>query len=117
MNSKFETVTWGLLLIWWGLTDTDFGLIPSLPAGAGWIGIGFILLGLNAARALNRISTRGFTTFLGICSLTVGGLKLTRSILELPPIEIPLFPILLVTLGMFLLLRELMRFRKAELGS
>jgi hypothetical protein len=114
MNSKFETIAWGLLLIWWGLTDADFGLIPSLPAGAGWIGIGLTLLGLNAARALNRIPTRGFTTFLGICSLIVGSLKLTRSILGLPPIEISLFPILLVTLGMFLLLREFVRFRKAE---
>ena len=117
MNSKFETVAWGLMLIWWGLTDSDFGLLPSLPAGSGWIGIGIVLLGLNTARALNRIPANGFTTFLGICSLAVGSLKLIRSILGMQPIEISLFSILLIALGMFLLLRELMRFRKVELGS
>jgi hypothetical protein len=116
-NSIFETVAWGLLLIWWGLTDGDFGLVPSLPAGAGWIGIGLILLGLNAARILNGIPASGFTITLGLFALALGGLKLTRSILGLPPVEISLFPILLVALGIFLLVRELMRARKTEFGS
>ena len=116
-NRMFEAVAWGLLLIWWGLADSDFGLFPSLPAGAGWIGIGLILLGLNAARALNQIPVSGLTVTLGIFALALGGLKLTRSILGLPPIEISLFPILLVALGAFLLVRELMRARKTEFGS
>jgi hypothetical protein len=116
-NRMFETVAWGLLLIWWGLTDGDFGLFPSLPAGAGWIGIGLILLGLNAARILNRIPASGFTITLGVCALALGGLKLTRSLLALPPIEISLFPILLVALGIFLIIREIMRIRKTEFGA
>jgi len=113
----FEMVAWGLLLIWWGLADGDFGLAPSLPAGAGWIGIGLILLGLNAARILNGIPASGFTITLGLLALALGGLKLTRSILGLPPIEISLFPILLVALGIFLLVREFMRARKTEFES
>ena len=116
-NSKLETVAWGLLLIWWGLADGDFGLIPSLSVGAGWIGIGLILLGLNAARSLNRISVSGFTITLGVFALALGSLKLTRSVLGLPPIEISLFPILLVALGIFLLVRELLRVRRTEFGS
>lgn len=116
-NSVFESVAWGMLLIWWGLADSDFGLIPSLPVGAGWIGIGLILLGLNAARALNQIPVSGFTITLGILALALGGLKLTRSSLGLPPIEISLFPILLVALGTFLFVRELARVRKTEFGS
>lgn len=116
-NSKLETVTWGLLLIWWGLADRDFGLIRSLPVGAGWIGIGLVLVGLNAVRSLNRISVSGFTITLGVFALVLGSLKLTRSVLGLPPIEISLFPILLVTLGIFLLVRELLRVRKTEFGS
>ncbi len=116
-NRMFEAVAWGLLLIWWGLADSDFGLVPSLPAGMGWIGIGLILLGLNAARTLNRIPASGFTVTLGIFALALGGLKLGRSVLGLPPIEISLFPILLVALGIFLLGRELMRVRKTEFGS
>ena len=71
-NRMFEAVAWGLLLIWWGLADSDFGLFPSLPAGAGWIGIGLILLGLNAARALNQIPVSGFTVTLGIFALALG---------------------------------------------
>ncbi|MBI3152794.1 MAG: hypothetical protein HYZ21_11715 [Chloroflexi bacterium] len=117
MNCKFETITWGLLLIWWGLTDSDFGLFPSLPPGSGWIGIGLILLGLNAARTLNRIPANGFTTTLGVFALALGILKLTRSTLGLPPIEISLFPILLVALGIFLLVRELLQIRRAKFES
>ncbi|MEW5938378.1 MAG: hypothetical protein AB1750_01840, partial [Chloroflexota bacterium] len=65
-NRTLESVAWGLALIWWGLADSDFGLISSLPAGAGWIGFGLILLGLNAARALSRIPVSVFTVTLGI---------------------------------------------------
>lgn len=116
-NRMFETVAWGLLLIWWGLTDGDFGLVPSLPAGTGWIGIGLILLGLNTARILNRIPASGFTIALGAFALALGGLKLTRSILGMPPIEISLFPILLVVLGISLLVREFTRVRTTEFRS
>ena len=112
INRNFETIAWGMFFVWWGLTDSDLGLIPFLPQGAGWIGIGLILLGLNAARSLNGIPASSFTTTLGILALAVGGLKLTRSILGLPPIELSLFPILLVALGMTLLIHELLRVRK-----
>ena len=115
-NCKFEMVAWGLLLIWWGLADGDFGLLPSRPAGTGWIGVGLILLGLNAARSLNRIPASGFTITLGVFALVLGGLKLTRWVLGLPAIEISLFPILLVALGILLLVRELLRVRKTEFG-
>jgi hypothetical protein len=116
-SRNYETIAWGLLLIWWGLVDADFGLIPSLPPGAGWIGIGLILLGLNAVRTLNRIPVNGFTTILGIFAFALGGLKLTRSVLGLPPIELSIFPLLLIALGMFLLARNFMRIRKVEFGS
>ncbi len=76
-----------------------------------------ILPGLNAARTLNKIPASGFTITLGIFALALGGLKLGRSVLGLPPIEISLFPILLIALGTFLLAREITRFRKAEFGS
>ena len=112
INRNFETIAWGMFFIWWGITDSDLALIPSLPQGTGWIGIGLILLGLNAARSLNGIPASSFTTTLGILALAVGGLKLTRSILGLPPIELSLFPILLVALGMTLLIHELLRVRK-----
>lgn len=116
-NRNFETIAWGLFFIWWGVADSDLGLVTSLPHGAGWIGIGLILIGLNVARVLNHIPISGFTSTLGILTLSLGGLKLTRSLLGLPPIELSLFPILLVALGIFLMLRELTQIHKTGLAS
>ena len=103
-NSNFEMAAWGALFIWWGITV----LFTSLPHGTGAIGIGLILLGLNAARRLNGIPTKGFTTTLGILALVLGGLELANSVLRLP-FELPIFAILLITLGVILLAREILR--------
>ena len=44
---NLEAIAWGALFILWGFTE----LFPSLPKGTGAIGIGLILIGLNAARS------------------------------------------------------------------
>jgi hypothetical protein len=110
LNHNFETISWGIFFIWWGMTDSDFGLFKSLPHGTGWFGIGLLLLGLNAARALNSIPVSGFTSMLGVIAFTWGGLELTVSLLHLP-FELPAFAILLIVLGAILLARELLRIR------
>ena len=102
-NSNFEMAAWGALFIWWGITV----LFTSLPHGIGAIGIGLILLGLNAARRLNGVPASGFTTTLGILALVLGGLELANVILQLP-FELPIFAILLITLGAILLVREIL---------
>ena len=102
-NSNFEMAAWGALFIWWGITV----LFTSLPHGVGAIGIGLILLGLNAARWLSGIRASGFTTTLGILALVLGGLELANSVLRLP-FELPVFAILLITLGVILLAREIL---------
>jgi len=102
-NRNFEMAAWGALFIWWGITV----LFTSLPHGTGAIGIGLILLGLNAARRLNGIPAKGFTTTLGILALVLGGLELANVILQLP-FELPIFAILLITLGAILLVREIL---------
>jgi len=101
-DRNLETVAWGALFIWWGITE----LVPGLPHGTGAIGIGVILLGLNLARSLNGIPTSGFTTTLGILALVLGGLELASSVMRLP-FELPVFAILLIVLGVILLAREL----------
>jgi hypothetical protein len=101
-DRNLETVAWGALFIWWGITE----LIPGLPHGTGAIGIGLIFLGLNLARSLNGIPTSGFTTTLGILALVLGGLELARSVMRLP-FELPIFAILLIVLGAIMLVREL----------
>ena len=102
-NRNFEMAAWGALFIWWGITV----LFTSLPHGIGAIGIGLILLGLNAARRLNGVPASGFTTTLGILALVLGGLELANVILQLP-FELPIFAILLITLGAILLVREIL---------
>jgi len=106
LNRNLETMAWGALFIWWGLTE----LFQFLPHGTGAIGIGLIFLGLNVARSLKGIPTSGFSTTLGILALVLGGLELAGSLLALP-FDIPVFAILLIVLGMILLARELLRSR------
>jgi hypothetical protein len=106
LNNRFETAAWGAVFIWWGITE----LFPSLPHGAGAIGLGLIWLGLNAARSLNGIPASGFTTTLGVLALLLGGLELAASVLSLP-FQVPVFAICLIVLGLIFLVRDWPRFR------
>jgi len=108
-NQRLEAIAWGAFFVWWGVTE----LIPSLPEGIGAIGIGVILLGMNATRSVKGIPASGFTTTLGILALALGTLELSRLVLRLP-FELPVFGILLTLLGMIFLGRELVRTAKAE---
>lgn len=68
LNKQLETMFWGLFLIMLG----GWAFIKTAPNGLWSIGIGLILLGLNAARYFNKIKMSGFTTVLGILAL-IGG--------------------------------------------
>ena len=108
MDCEFETVAWGLLLIWWGLR---WWPLETLPNGSGLIGTGLILLGLNMIRSMRGIPTKGSTNTLGILALVCGGLLVTSEILQLS-IQLPMFEIMLIGLGVFLLARGLLGFHK-----
>lgn len=71
LNKRLETVFWGLFLIMLG----GQWLLPkdALPNGAWSIGVGLLLLGLNAARYFSHLRMSGFTTVLGILSV-IGGI-------------------------------------------
>ena len=97
-----EAVAWGAFFILWGITE----LLPSLPKGTGAVGIGIILIGLNLARSWNGQPTSSFTTTLGILALLLGGLELARPLLNLS-FELPIFAILLFTLGLITLIRAM----------
>lgn len=101
-NRRLEAIGWGAFFVWWGVTE----LFQSLPEGIGAIGIGLLLLTLNAVRSRNGVPTSGFTTTLGILALVLGGLELAQVVLDLP-FELPVFGILLIVLGMIILGREL----------
>jgi hypothetical protein len=98
LNRNFEAIAWGALFIWWGITE----MMNGLPNGTGLIGIGLILLGVNALRAMNGIRINGFSTTIGVLALAWGVLELAGAVLSLP-FELPVFAILLMVLGAIIL--------------
>lgn len=96
LNKRLETAFWGLFLIMlggqWLLRDVN------IPKGTWDVGVGLILLGLNAARYFNGLRMSGFTTFLGILSL-VGGLAQMIFEFDLGG------ALLLIVLGAYLILK------------
>jgi len=96
LNKRLEGIGWGLFLIMLG----GFALVPHdlVPKGLWSIGVGVIMLGLNAARYSLRVKMSGFTTILGVIALISGGLELLgRNNLG--------GPILLIVLGLYLLVK------------
>lgn len=70
LNKRLETMFWGLFLIMLG----GWALIPeaTIPKGAWSIGVGLLMLSLNATRYFSGIRMSGFTTVLGLLAL-IGG--------------------------------------------
>ncbi|MEJ2597821.1 MAG: hypothetical protein P8Z00_05775 [Anaerolineales bacterium] len=96
LNKRLETMAWGAFLIMLG----GFMFVPQEIISGGWwpIGVGLIMLGLNAARYLNGLRMSGFTTFLGIISV-FGGM------LDLVGMEGVNGAVLLIVLGGYLILK------------
>jgi hypothetical protein len=96
LNKRLETIAWGCFLILLG----GFMFVPNAMVNRGlWsIGLGVIMLGLNAARYFNNIRMSGFTTFLGILSL-LGGIA---EFLGVTSLEGALF---FIILGAYLILK------------
>jgi membrane-bound ClpP family serine protease len=104
MNDKkasilnLEGIAWGAVFVWWGITE----LVPSLPHGLGAAVIGLILIGLNLARVKTGVPTSAFTTVVGIVALVWGGWELASPVLNLS-FEIPVFAVLLIVFGVFVM--------------
>ena len=96
LNKRLETIAWGLFIIMLG----GFMFVPEQIIDGGWwsIGVGLIMLGLNAARYFNGLRMSGFTTALGLISIIGGILGLTG----MEGIEGAL---LLIVLGGYLILK------------
>ena len=98
VNRNYGQLAWGAIFIWWGITE----MFNFLPDGVGALGLGLILLGVNAVRSLNGIPVSGFSVALGILALVWGGLELAGALLSLP-FHLPVFAILLIVLGILVL--------------
>jgi hypothetical protein len=109
LNQRLETIAWGCFLIMLG----GFLFVPEELIRGGWwsIGVGLIMLGLNAARYMNHLRMSGFTTFLGVVSVISG-------VLEVIGAYDADGPVLLIVLGAYLLLKPYLErrqlFGKAE---
>ncbi len=89
-DRQLERIGWALFLIMIG----GLALLPEglVPEGTWLVGTGLIMVGMNVVRHLNGLRISGFTTVLGLVALAVG-------VSVLAGIELPIFPILLVAIG------------------
>jgi hypothetical protein len=98
VDERYQTIAWGALLILFG----SLGLVPGNQSGLFVLGTGIILLGLNLARYSAGIPANAVTTTLGALAAGLGLLALFGPALNLPPFELPLFPLVLVAIGITL---------------
>jgi hypothetical protein len=96
INKRLEKIGWGFFLVMLG----GFILVPAdlVSKGLWSIGVGLIMLGLNAARYFYGIRMSGFTTFLGIVSVISG-------ILQVAGMDTLGGAIFLIVLGAYVLLK------------
>ena len=96
LNKRLESIAWGCFLVMLG----GFMFVPEQIIKGGWwsIGVGLIMLGLNAARYFSGLKMSGFTTFLGTFSI-IGG------VLDLAGMDGIDGAILLIALGGYLIVK------------
>jgi len=104
ISRNFDAIGWGALFVWWGISL----MLPSMLNGVVPLGTGLILVGVNIARKLAGLPMSGFSTTIGILAIVWGVLELVGVLVNLP-IEIPIFAILLIVLGLIVLAPELKR--------
>jgi drug/metabolite transporter (DMT)-like permease len=99
LNKRLEDFGWGAILI----TIGTIGLVPEkqVPHGSWLIVAGFIMLGINAIRYFNGIKMSGFSLVVGILALLAGVGKFLG-------LNLPLFAIALIVIGVVILLKPLL---------
>ena len=95
-NKRLETISWALFLIMIG----GIALVPKerVPEGVWSIGVGLILLGLNAARQYYGIKMSTGTIILGFIALVTG-------LGDMLGVDLPVLEILLIIVGINMLLK------------
>lgn len=104
LDRRLHDIGWGLLLVLTGVMS----MVPGdrVPEGTWLLGVAAILLGLNAVRYTQHLRLSGFSVVLGVFALAAG---LARSL----GIDLPLFAICLVVIGLSLVLAPLFSTRTA----
>jgi hypothetical protein len=90
LDQKLQAVGWALFFIMLG----GLWLVPkgTVPESTWLIGIGLILLGLNAVRYLSGLKMVWFTLVLGVVALLAG-------VAGIVGVALPIVPIILIIIG------------------
>lgn len=117
LKRNLKRVAWGLLAILWGATI----LFDFISFGAGLIGTGLVLLGINVVRSINHLHTKSDNTVLGILAIAWGVLELARPLLSqlFPTADLDwvIFAILLIGLGVIWLIRAFLFSHNSQGGT
>jgi hypothetical protein len=105
LQKKLDAVGWGLLFIWIGIA-----LFAPVSWGAGLLGVGLIILGIQALRNLFGLKLEGFWVVAGLF-FVLGG------VWELFQIQLDLMPILCIVTGVALLGSVLVGKAKNQTGE
>jgi hypothetical protein len=101
LNWRLETVSWGLFFIMLG----GLALAPGgVPEGAWLVGTGVIMLGLNGLRLVLGIRPSTVTVILGAIALISG-------IGSIYGINFPVWPVLIILIGLAIIVRAFSRGR------
>lgn len=95
---RIDAIGWGLLFLMTGV----LALVPGLPDGTWLVGLGILLLGLNAARLRLGIAPEWFTVILGSVALLAG-------LGEMAGVAIPGFELFLILSGLAIIGGQLAR--------
>ncbi len=98
LDRRLNLIGWALILVMLG----GLGLVPShdLPDWTWLIGVGVILLGVNAVRAGCGLALNRFSTGLGLIALLVGLASIAGA-------DLPILAIILIVFGADLALKAL----------
>lgn len=98
LDKRLAILFWALLFILSG----SIWLFPEgrVPDGTWLIGIGLILLSLNAVRMLNRVPVRVLPSVLGALALATG-------LAEYGGLQLPVFSLTLIAIGASIILELL----------
>jgi hypothetical protein len=99
ITKRLGAAAWGVFFVWVG-----YALLTGTPIGVGLVGVGLIALLAQAARLALALPVEGFWIAVGV-GFVIGGLW------NVYGLEVPLAPVLLVAVGVFLLGAALLRSR------
>jgi hypothetical protein len=103
LDQRLAVLFWALLCLLVGGISL-FG-VEKVPGGTWLIGLGVILLSLNAVRFVKRIPVRVIPTVLGVVALAAGLAELTGA-------TFPVIPLTLIAIGASMIV-ELLTARQA----